>query len=189
MNHAIFSRYIQNLRLNLSLLNPNIKNFVTSHLAIFLSQQEYGSSSIHPYTFIHIPDQSGMYACEIYFSFLINFLYKLTFKVLLTCSRQKILYLYFRPVESAVLLVGNKQDLCHVREVCWEEGHKLAVDNRCQFCELSAAEQFLEVEMMFLGIIKDILATFKVKEKRRPSGSKSMAKLINNVFGKRRKSV
>ncbi|KAF0883820.1 RERGL protein, partial [Crocuta crocuta] len=94
-----------------------------------------------------------------------------------------------RAVESAVLLVGNKQDLCHVREVGWEEGQKLAMDNRCQFCELSAAEQCLEVEMMFLRIIKDILTNFKLKEKRRPSGSKSMAKLINNVFGKRRKSV
>lgn len=94
-----------------------------------------------------------------------------------------------RAVESVVLLVGNKQDLCHVREVGWEEGQKLAMDNRCQFCELSAAEQCLEVEMMFIRIIKDILTNFKLKEKRRPSGSKSMAKLINNVFGKRRKSV
>ncbi|XP_059041925.1 ras-related and estrogen-regulated growth inhibitor-like protein isoform X1 [Mustela lutreola] len=94
-----------------------------------------------------------------------------------------------RAVESAVLLVGNKQDLCHVREVGWEEGQKLALDNRCQFCELSAAEQSLEVETMFIRIIKDILTNFKLKEKRRPSGSKSMAKLINNVFGKRRKSV
>ncbi|KAG3292307.1 ras-related and estrogen-regulated growth inhibitor-like protein [Ictidomys tridecemlineatus] len=94
-----------------------------------------------------------------------------------------------RAVEQAVLLVGNKQDLCHVREVGWEEGEKLALDNRCQFCELSAAEQSLEVEMMFIRIIKDILTNFKLKEKRRSSGSKSMAKLINNVFGKRRKSV
>ncbi|XP_005655722.1 ras-related and estrogen-regulated growth inhibitor-like protein [Sus scrofa] len=94
-----------------------------------------------------------------------------------------------RAMESAVLLVGNKQDLCHVREVGWEEGQKLALDNRCQFCELSAAEQCLEVEMMFNRIIKAILTNFRLKEKRRPSGSKSMAKLINNVFGKRRKSV
>ncbi|KAM9228803.1 ras-related and estrogen-regulated growth inhibitor-like protein [Dugong dugon] len=94
-----------------------------------------------------------------------------------------------RAVESAVLLVGNKQDLCHMREVGWEEGQKVALDNRCQFCELSAAEQSLEVEMMFTSIIKDVLTNFKLKEKRRPSGSKSMAKLINNVFGKRRKSV
>ncbi|CAK6443627.1 unnamed protein product [Pipistrellus nathusii] len=94
-----------------------------------------------------------------------------------------------RVVESAVLLVGNKQDLCHVREVGWKEGQKLALDNRCQFCELSAAEQSLEVEMMFIRIIKDVLTNFKLKEKRRSSGSRSMAKLINNVFGKRRKSV
>ncbi|XP_040344722.1 ras-related and estrogen-regulated growth inhibitor-like protein isoform X1 [Neofelis nebulosa] len=104
-------------------------------------------------------------------------------------SHCKSCVLHFRAVESAVLLVGNKQDLCHVREVGWEEGQKLALDNRCQFCELSAAEQCLEVEMMFIRIIKDILTNFKLKEKRRPSGSKSMAKLINNVFGKRRKSV
>ncbi|XP_004713833.1 ras-related and estrogen-regulated growth inhibitor-like protein [Echinops telfairi] len=94
-----------------------------------------------------------------------------------------------RAVESAMVLVGNKQDLCHMREVGWEEGQKLALDHRCQFCELSAAEQSLEVELMFLKVIKDVLTNSKLKEKRRPSGSKSMAKLINNVFGKRRKSV
>lgn len=100
-----------------------------------------------------------------------------------------IVSLYFRVTEPAVLLVGNKQDLCHVREVGCEEGQRLALDNRCQFCELSAAEQSLEVEMMFIRIIKDILTNLKLKEKRRSSGSKSVAKLINNVFGKRRKSV
>ncbi|KAL6082588.1 hypothetical protein STEG23_001619, partial [Scotinomys teguina] len=94
-----------------------------------------------------------------------------------------------RMVEPAVVLVGNKQDLCHIREVGWDEGQNLAVDFRCQFCELSAAEQSLEVEVMFLRLVKDILMIFKHKEKRRPSGSKSMVKLINNVFGKRRKSV
>ncbi|EHB16162.1 Ras-related and estrogen-regulated growth inhibitor-like protein [Heterocephalus glaber] len=94
-----------------------------------------------------------------------------------------------RALEAAVLLVGNKQDLCHVREVGWEEGQRLAQDKRCQFCELSAADQCLEVEIMFIRLIKDILTNLKLKEKRRPSGSKSMAKLINNVFGKRRKSV
>ncbi|XP_021504323.1 ras-related and estrogen-regulated growth inhibitor-like protein [Meriones unguiculatus] len=94
-----------------------------------------------------------------------------------------------RVVEPAVVLVGNKQDLCHVREVGWDEGQKLATDFRCQFCELSAAEQSLEVELMFLRLIKGTLMILKHKEKRRPSGSKAMAKLINNVFGKRRTSV
>ncbi|XP_069867940.1 ras-related and estrogen-regulated growth inhibitor-like protein [Dipodomys merriami] len=94
-----------------------------------------------------------------------------------------------RAVEAAVFLVGNKQDLCHVRKVGSDEGQRLACEYRCQFCELSAAEQSLEVEMMFLRAIKDVLGNVKLKEKRRPSGSRSMAKLINNVFGKRRKSV
>ncbi|XP_074805446.1 ras-related and estrogen-regulated growth inhibitor-like protein isoform X2 [Natator depressus] len=94
-----------------------------------------------------------------------------------------------RVVESAVFLVGNKQDLCHMREVGWDEGQKLAMDNKCQFCELSAAEHCQEVVTMFTKVLRTITTNFKVKEKRRPSGSKSMAKLINNMFGKRRKSV
>ncbi|NXA36756.1 RERGL protein, partial [Eudromia elegans] len=91
--------------------------------------------------------------------------------------------------ESTVFLVGNKQDLCHMREVGWDEGQKLAMDNKCQFCELSAAEHYQEVVAMFMKVLRSITDNFKVKEKRRPSGSKSMAKLINNMFGKRRKSV
>lgn len=88
-----------------------------------------------------------------------------------------------------MVLVGNKQDLCHIREVGWDEGQKLALDYRCQFCELSAAEQCQEVGTMFSQALKNLMAHPKGKEKRRPSGSKSMAKLINNMFGKRRKSV
>ncbi|XP_025044087.1 ras-related and estrogen-regulated growth inhibitor-like protein [Pelodiscus sinensis] len=94
-----------------------------------------------------------------------------------------------RVVESAVFLVGNKQDLCHMREVGWDEGQKLAMDNKCQFSELSASEHCQEVVTMFTTVLRTIATNFKVKEKRRPSGSKSMAKLINNMFGKRRKSV
>ncbi|XP_069484494.1 ras-related and estrogen-regulated growth inhibitor-like protein [Ambystoma mexicanum] len=94
-----------------------------------------------------------------------------------------------RDCESVVYLIGNKQDLCHMRDVTWEEGQKVATENKCQFVELSAAEHCQEVVTMFTNVLKSIITHFKVKDKRRPSGSKSMAKLINNVFGKRRKSV
>ncbi|XP_015261839.1 PREDICTED: ras-related and estrogen-regulated growth inhibitor-like protein [Gekko japonicus] len=94
-----------------------------------------------------------------------------------------------RASESTVVLVGNKQDLCHIREVGWEEGQKLALDYKCQFCELSAAEHSQEVVAMFTKLLKNTTSNSKGKEKRRPSGSKSMAKLINTMFGKRRKSV
>lgn len=89
-----------------------------------------------------------------------------------------------------VFLVGNKQDLCHMREVGKEEGQSLAADGHCQFYELSAAECYQEVALMFTKLVRNTSLTGKAKERRRrPSGSKSMAKLINNVFGKRRKSV
>ncbi|XP_067860855.1 ras-related and estrogen-regulated growth inhibitor-like protein [Heptranchias perlo] len=90
-----------------------------------------------------------------------------------------------REVTSVIFLVGNKQDLCHVREVREEEGLHLAGENKCQFFELSAAEHHQEVAMMFSKAIRNVSGN----RRRRPSGSKSMAKLINNVFGKRRKSV
>lgn len=95
-----------------------------------------------------------------------------------------------RDVESVVFLVGNKQDLCHMREVRREEGQHLAAEFRCQFYELSAAEHYQEVSLMFSKMVQNASLGNKAKERRRrPSGSKSMAKLINNVFGKRRKSV
>ncbi|CAL8323254.1 unnamed protein product [Lota lota] len=99
-----------------------------------------------------------------------------------------------RDVEAAaawpVVLVGNKQDLCHMREVRHDEGQRLAADYRCSFSELSAAEHSQEVALMFSKMVQSVCSGSKAKERRRrPSGSKSMAKLINNVFGKRRKSV
>ncbi|KAH0617110.1 hypothetical protein JD844_028776 [Phrynosoma platyrhinos] len=100
-----------------------------------------------------------------------------------------LLYRIREASESTVVLVGNKQDLCHMREVGWDEGQRLALDYKCQFCELSAAEHCQEVAAMFMKVLKNVTSNSKGKEKRRPSGSKSMAKLINNMFGKRRKSV
>ncbi|XP_059842879.1 ras-related and estrogen-regulated growth inhibitor-like protein [Hemitrygon akajei] len=90
-----------------------------------------------------------------------------------------------RDVTSVIFLVANKQDLCHMREVREEEGLLLAAENKCHFCELSVAEDHQEVGTMFSKAIRNASGN----RRRRPSGSKSMAKLINNVFGKRRKSV
>ncbi|XP_056224271.1 ras-related and estrogen-regulated growth inhibitor-like protein [Seriola aureovittata] len=92
--------------------------------------------------------------------------------------------------DSLIFLVGNKQDLCHMREVQREEGQRLAAEYRCQFYELSVAEHYQEVAFIFSKMVQNASLGGKAKERRRrPSGSKSMAKLINNVFGKRRKSV
>lgn len=74
-----------------------------------------------------------------------------------------------------------------MREVPQEEAQKVALEHRCHYYELSAAEQCQEVNDMFTTIVRNIILQNKIKDKRRPSGS--MAKLISNVFGKRRKSV
>ncbi|KAM9529766.1 ras-related and estrogen-regulated growth inhibitor-like protein isoform 2-T2 [Salvelinus alpinus] len=93
-------------------------------------------------------------------------------------------------VEVPVCLVGNKQDLCHARQVCEEEGRSLAQENRCLFQEVSAAESYQEIANLFTQLIRQVMEHLKYRaDRRRYSSSKSMAKLINNMFGKRRKSV
>ncbi|XP_029010812.1 ras-related and estrogen-regulated growth inhibitor-like protein [Betta splendens] len=95
-----------------------------------------------------------------------------------------------REMPVPVCLLGNKQDLCHVREVCEDEGRCLAQQNRCLFQEVSAAESYQDISNLFTQLIRQVMEQLKHRaERRRYSGSKSMAKLINNVFGKRRKSV
>lgn len=87
-------------------------------------------------------------------------------------------------------LVGNKQDLCHARQVPADEGRFLAQENRCHFQEVSAAEGYQDICVLFTQLIRQVLERLKLRaDRRRYSGSRSMAKLINNVFGKRRKSV
>ncbi|XP_014031462.1 ras-related and estrogen-regulated growth inhibitor-like protein [Salmo salar] len=93
-------------------------------------------------------------------------------------------------MDIPICLVGNKQDLCHARQVFEEEGCALAQEHRCHFQEVSAAEDYLEISNLFTKLIRHVMDHLKYRaDRRRYSGSKSMAKLINNVFGKRRKSV
>ncbi|XP_022525878.2 RERG/RAS-like b [Astyanax mexicanus] len=89
-----------------------------------------------------------------------------------------------------ICLVGNKQDLCHSRQVTEDEGRTLALEHKCLFQEVSAAESYLDIANLFTKLIRHVMEQNKYRsDRRRYSGSKSMAKLINNVFGKRRKSV
>eukprot|EP00064_Thunnus_orientalis_P001002 superscaffoldBa00000061_g1003 len=93
-------------------------------------------------------------------------------------------------VDIPIFLVGNKQDLCNARQVSEEEGRFVAQEDRCHFQEVSAAEDYLEISNLFTKLIRHVMEHLKQRaDRRRYSGSKSMAKLINNVFGKRRKSV
>ncbi|KAG5270324.1 hypothetical protein AALO_G00191370 [Alosa alosa] len=93
-------------------------------------------------------------------------------------------------VDIPICLVGNKQDLCHSRQVTEEEARAAALEHKCHFQEVSAAEDYLEIANLFTKLMRHVMEHLKYRaDRRRYSGSKSMAKLINNVFGKRRKSV
>ncbi|KAG7221139.1 hypothetical protein INR49_017517 [Caranx melampygus] len=93
-------------------------------------------------------------------------------------------------MEVPVCLVGNKQDLCHTRQVREDEGRCLAQENRCHFQEVSAAESYQDIANLFSQLIRQVMEHLKYRaDRQRYSGSKSMAKFINNMFGKRRKSV
>lgn len=57
-----------------------------------------------------------------------------------------------------VLLVGNKVDMVHLRQVSADEGDILAKDFECKFSELSAAEHVTPVADAFYDLCREVLA-------------------------------
>ncbi|KAM7002247.1 ras-related and estrogen-regulated growth inhibitor-like protein [Tautogolabrus adspersus] len=83
-----------------------------------------------------------------------------------------------------IVIVGNKRDLHHRRTVLSEEGRLLALKTDCLFYEVSAAENYHSVLVMFHGLVdrmKDAKLTMK-----RPSGFKGIVKSMSAVFARRR---
>lgn len=58
-----------------------------------------------------------------------------------------------------LILLGNKRDLEHVRQVMLEDGQELALKFRCQFYEVSAAESFVGVRLAFQGLVREARAS------------------------------
>lgn len=56
-----------------------------------------------------------------------------------------------------VILVGNKADLAHVRQVTHDEGARLAADLNCSFMEVSASEDVLKVIEAFHTLCREVL--------------------------------
>ncbi|XP_062404295.1 ras-related and estrogen-regulated growth inhibitor-like protein isoform X2 [Sardina pilchardus] len=83
-----------------------------------------------------------------------------------------------------IAIVGNKRDLHHRRTVLSEEGRMLALASDCQFYEVSAAENYHSVLMVFHGLVE------RVRESRssvkKTAGIKGIVKSMSAVFARRR---
>ncbi|XP_053175142.1 ras-related and estrogen-regulated growth inhibitor-like protein [Scomber japonicus] len=86
--------------------------------------------------------------------------------------------------KAPIVIVGNKRDLHHRRTVLSEEGRLLALNTDCHFYEVSAAENYHSVLMVFQGLVgrmKDAKVTMK-----RPLGFKGIVKSMSAVFARKR---
>lgn len=83
-----------------------------------------------------------------------------------------------------IVIVGNKRDLHHRRTVLSEEGRLLALSTDCQFYEVSAAENYHSVLMVFHGLVDRIRESKSAIKK--PAGIKGIVKSMSAVFARRR---
>lgn len=87
-----------------------------------------------------------------------------------------------------VILLGNKRDLLHRREVSLAEGRKVAEHFGSQFYEISAAESFMGVSLAFESLLRETQAlricSPKTYPRRRRSSLISVTKMIGAMFGK-----
>uniref|UniRef100_A0A1Y1LJL4 small monomeric GTPase n=1 Tax=Photinus pyralis TaxID=7054 RepID=A0A1Y1LJL4_PHOPY len=87
------------------------------------------------------------------------------------------------------LLLGNKRDLDHCRQICVDDGHELSLQYGCQFYEVSAAENFAGVSLAFQSLLREAKSVQLLKSLpiRRKLGVNSVSKVLGNIFGKNSK--
>ncbi|KAK5650000.1 hypothetical protein RI129_001029 [Pyrocoelia pectoralis] len=87
------------------------------------------------------------------------------------------------------LLLGNKRDLDHCRQICVDDGQELSLQYGCQFYEVSAAENFAGVSLAFQSLLKEAKSVqlLKALPIRRKLGVNSVSKVLGNIFGKNSK--
>nr|XP_055030327.1 ras-related and estrogen-regulated growth inhibitor-like protein isoform X2 [Misgurnus anguillicaudatus] len=83
-----------------------------------------------------------------------------------------------------IVIVGNKRDLHHRRTVLSEEGRLLALSADCQFYEVSAAENYHSVLVVFHGLV-DRIRESRMSVKKL-AGIKGIVKSMSAVFARRR---
>ncbi|XP_038827561.1 ras-related and estrogen-regulated growth inhibitor-like protein [Salvelinus namaycush] len=88
------------------------------------------------------------------------------------------------PGSPPIVIVGNKRDLQHRRTVSSEEGRLLTLSTNCGFFEISAAETYHGVQLVFhelLDLIREARAL-----KKGAAGIKGIVRSMSAVFGRKR---
>ncbi|RWS12437.1 ras-related and estrogen-regulated growth inhibitor-like protein [Dinothrombium tinctorium] len=92
------------------------------------------------------------------------------------------------PRRYPIILLGNKRDLEHGRQVQVDEGQELSLRWQCQFYEVSAAESYVGVSLAFQSLIREARPLHALKTlptiRRKTSPAMTVSKMIGIVFGK-----
>ncbi|CAN7946153.1 unnamed protein product, partial [Ixodes pacificus] len=64
---------------------------------------------------------------------------------------------------APMILLGNKRDLEHCRQVGVDDGHEASLHFHCQFYEVSAAENYVGVSLAFQSLIRETRALQALK--------------------------
>ncbi|KAF7686468.1 ras-related and estrogen-regulated growth inhibitor-like protein [Silurus meridionalis] len=85
---------------------------------------------------------------------------------------------------APLIIVGNKRDLQHRRAVSSEEGRLLALSADCDFFEISAAEAYHGVLMVFHELLELIREARALK--KGAAGFRGIVRSMSAVFGRKR---
>uniref|UniRef100_A0A336K8B1 small monomeric GTPase n=1 Tax=Culicoides sonorensis TaxID=179676 RepID=A0A336K8B1_CULSO len=90
------------------------------------------------------------------------------------------------PSYYTTLLLGNKRDLDHSRQISVNDGHELSFHYSCQFYEVSAAENYAGVSLAFQSMLREARSAqlLRALPIRRKLGVNSVSKALGNIFGK-----
>ncbi|MEE6491613.1 hypothetical protein FKM82_016296, partial [Ascaphus truei] len=97
---------------------------------------------------------------------------------------QRVRQLKKRHGSAPVIIVGNKRDLQHRREVTSEEGRLLALSTDCGFFEISAAETYHGSLVVFHQLLESVREIKNSSKKN--AGLKGIVRSMSAVFGRRR---
>ncbi|XP_062611168.1 ras-related and estrogen-regulated growth inhibitor-like protein [Saccostrea cucullata] len=83
-----------------------------------------------------------------------------------------------------VLLLGNKTDLEHRRAVGVEDGHQVAIEYNCQYYEVSAAENYVTINIAFQALLREAKINQQQKSmlKRRRTSLVNVSKKLGAMF-------